>query len=298
MFFLFPVGVDYRTERLPWVTFTMMVVCTLLYIFGASIFISQLAHGDLSNDPLIDEFGLIPNQARFVTWFSYIFLHASLFHLLGNMIYLFLFGTVVEDRMGRVPFLIFFMIGGLAAAAVHIITSGPESAGIPLVGASGSISGCLGAFVILKPQTRVQFRYFFWLVLPFFNGNFTLPSWLVISLWFLKDILGLVVALFDQQSVGGIAFGAHVGGMITGLLIGAGYLALKRSSTNSEEAQSEVHSETTDDDIYLFLNEQQQGPYSKADLQRMLNSGEIGPGTFYWREGMEDWSTLQKLEKP
>lgn len=298
MFFLFPIGVDYRTERLPWVTFTIMVVCTLLYIFGASIFISQLTHGDLANDPLIDEFGLIPNQARFVTWFSYIFLHAGLFHLLGNMIYLFLFGTVVEDRVGRIPFLLFFAIGGLAAAAVHIITSSPESAGVPLVGASGSISACLGAFVILKPHTHVQFRYFFWLIVPIFNGNFTLPSWLVISLWFLKDILGLVIDLFAQQSAGGIAFGAHVGGMITGLLIGTGYRALQRSSAQRENEASKIPFNPADEDIYLFLDEQQQGPYSMADIERMLNSQEISPGTLYWREGMEDWRTLQNLDRP
>ena len=157
MFFLFPVGVDYRTDRLPIVTFSLMGICTILYVIGVGLFLEQVGRVDTLNDPLIDKFGLIPNRATPLTWVSHLFLHAGFFHLLGNMVYLFLFGAVVEDMIGRAKFIAFFFIGGLAAAAIHIILSDPASADIPMVGASGAISACLGAVVILHPRTHVQF---------------------------------------------------------------------------------------------------------------------------------------------
>jgi membrane associated rhomboid family serine protease len=236
MFFLFPVGVDYRTDRLPIVTFSLMGICTILYVIGVGLFLEQVGRVDTLNDPLIDKFGLIPNRATPLTWVSHLFLHAGFFHLLGNMVYLFLFGAVVEDMIGRAKFIAFFFIGGLAAAAIHIILSDPASADIPMVGASGAISACLGAVVILHPRTHVQFRYFFWVIIPFFFGDFTLPSWLVISFWFGKDIIGLVYETLNPSMQGGVAFGAHVGGMVAGLLICAGYRAIHGTRTSTDEA--------------------------------------------------------------
>ena len=235
MFFLFPVGVDYRTDRYPIVTFSLIGLCTILYLIGIYIFLEQVGQVDKLSDPLIDQFGLIPNRATPATWVSHMFLHAGFFHLLGNMVYLFLFGAVVEDMIGRGKFIVFFFVGGLAAAAIHIILSDPASSHIPMVGASGAISACLGAVVILHPQTHVQFRYFLWLIIPFFNGDFTLPSWLVISFWFGKDILGLVYETLNPSSQGGVAFGAHVGGMVAGLIMAIGYRAIRSSRSSSVE---------------------------------------------------------------
>ena len=226
MFFLFPVGVDYRTDRLPVITFSLMGICTLVYVIGLFLFLGQAGAVESWTDPLIDRFAMVPNDLTPITWFSHMFLHAGFFHLLGNMVYLFLFGAVVEDILGRGKFLGFFLIGGLAAAAIHIVISDSASGDIPMVGASGAISACLGAFVILQPQTHVEFRYFLWLIFPFLNGEFTLPSWLVISFWFLMDIIGLVFESLSPSQGGGVAFGAHVGGMITGLVVIGGLRSL------------------------------------------------------------------------
>lgn len=226
MFFLFPVGVDFRTNRLPVVTFSLMGLCTAIFVIGVLLFLSQSSGGDELSDPIIERFGLIPDQVTPLAWFTHMFLHAGFFHLVGNMVYLFLFGAVVEDLIGRAKFLMFFLVGGLAAAAVHIVFSSPASAHIPMVGASGAISACLGAFVVLQARTHVEFRYFIWLVIPIFKGDFTLPSYVVIAFWFISDLIGLVLDTMDPSRQAGVAFGAHVGGMVAGLVMISGHQAM------------------------------------------------------------------------
>ncbi len=292
MFFLFPVGVDYRTDRLPIVTFVIMSICVLLYLVGVVVFVEQVGQTDVLRDPLIDRFGLVPNKATTLTWFSHMFLHAGFLHLLGNMVYLFLFGAVIEDRFGRVRFALFFLIGGLIAAAVHIIFSNPSSAGIPMVGASGAISSCLGAFVVLHPQTHVQFRYFFWLIFAFLNGEFTLPSWVVISLWFLNDLIGFGMETIATHTGGGVAFAAHIGGTVAGVIIAVGYRTLR--SKNGKRSSTSDPGKTRE--IYLHHNGEKMGPFTRKEIKYMRETAVIDIDTHFWEEGMSSWKPIAKLK--
>ena len=292
MFFLFPVGVDYRTDRLPLVTFAIMSLCVLLYLIGMVLFVDQVGQTDALRDPLIDRFGLIPNKASFETWFTHMFLHAGFLHLLGNMMYLFLFGAVVEDQFGRLRFLLFFLVGGLIAAAVHIIFSNPSTAAIPMVGASGAISSCLGAFVVIHPQTHVHFRYFFWLIFPFLNGEFTLPSWLVISFWFLNDLIGFGLEILAPHKGGGVAFAAHIGGTIAGLLIAIGIRTLRWTRSSNSRTSHEGGPR----EIYLHHDGQKMGPFSRQEVEYMRDTSVIGLGTYFWEDGMNGWESISKLK--
>jgi membrane associated rhomboid family serine protease len=137
------------------------------------------------------------------------FLHGSWMHLIGNMWFLWLFGNNIEDSMGRLRFLVFYLLSGLAAALGQVITS-PSSV-IPMVGASGAISGVMGAYLILYPRVRV------YVLVPIFIifTSIALPAWVMLGYWFL---LQLVSGLLSSNDVGGVAVWAHVAGFVAGVL--------------------------------------------------------------------------------
>jgi membrane associated rhomboid family serine protease len=139
------------------------------------------------------------------------FLHGSWMHLIGNMWFLWLFGNNVEDSMGRGRFIIFYILCGLAAAFGQIIAN-PSSA-IPMVGASGAISGVMGGYLLLYPRVRV----FTILPLGFFFTTIAVPAWVMLGYWF---VLQFISGLADFGSEGGgVAFWAHIGGFVTGLVL-------------------------------------------------------------------------------
>ena len=138
------------------------------------------------------------------------FLHGSWMHLIGNMWFLWLFGNNVEDSMGRGRFVVFYLLTGLAAAAGQIITS-PSSV-IPMVGASGAISGVMGGYLILYPRVKV------YVLLPIFIffTSIALPAWMMLGYWF---FIQLFSGLLSSNEVGGVAFWAHIGGFIAGIVL-------------------------------------------------------------------------------
>ena len=140
------------------------------------------------------------------------FLHGSWMHLLGNMWFLWLFGNNVEDSMTRPRFVVFYLLSGLAAAAAQVALS-PASP-IPMVGASGAISGVMGAYLILYPRVRV----FCIVPLGFFLTSIALPAWTMLLYWFLIQFVSGVVG-GDAEGGGGVAFGAHVGGFVAGVVL-------------------------------------------------------------------------------
>jgi rhomboid family protein len=142
--------------------------------------------------------------------FTSMFLHGSWLHLLGNMWFLWLFGNNVEDSMGRLRFIIFYLLCGLAAAAGQVLTS-PESA-IPMVGASGAISGVMGGYLILYPNVRVYTL----VPIGFFITSIALPAWVMLGYWLLIQFIS---GLLSSGEVGGVAFWAHVGGFVTGMVL-------------------------------------------------------------------------------
>ena len=142
---------------------------------------------------------------------THMFLHGSWMHLLGNMWFLWLFGNNVEDSMGRLRFMIFYLLCGLAAAAGQIVTS-PASA-IPMVGASGAISGVMGAYLVLYPKVRVYTL----VPLGFFLTSMALPAWVMLGYWFLIQFVSGLVSFSGEA--GGVAFWAHVGGFVAGVVL-------------------------------------------------------------------------------
>jgi membrane associated rhomboid family serine protease len=136
------------------------------------------------------------------------FLHGSWMHLLGNMLYLWIFGNNVEDVMGHVRFIIFYVVCGVGAALTHAVID-PASA-IPMVGASGAISGILGAYLLLFPRARV-------LILAPYVGTTYVPAGVVLGLWFVMQVFSGGASLGGKG--GGVAFFAHVGGFVAGMLL-------------------------------------------------------------------------------
>ncbi len=143
---------------------------------------------------------------------THMFLHGSWMHLLGNMWFLWIFGNNVEDSMGHLRFIVFYLVCGLAAAALQVATT-PDS-GVPMVGASGAISGVMGGYVVLYPFVRV----FVLLPLGFFIPTFAMPAWTMIGYWALIQLVSAVVSLSENEP-GGVAFWAHFGGLIAGIVL-------------------------------------------------------------------------------
>ncbi|MBA3345834.1 MAG: rhomboid family intramembrane serine protease [Gemmatimonadales bacterium] len=139
------------------------------------------------------------------------FMHGGWFHLIGNMWFLWLFGNNVEDSMGRARYLLFYILAGLAAAAAQTYVN-PSSV-IPMVGASGAISGVMGAYIVLYPRVRVHML----VILGFFITRIAVPAFLMLGYWFLLQILGGLPTLSDET--GGVAFWAHAGGFAAGALL-------------------------------------------------------------------------------
>lgn len=140
------------------------------------------------------------------------FLHGSWGHLLGNALFFWVFGNNIEDSMGRLRFLVFYVICGLAAAAAHVLVD-PTSP-VPTVGASGAISGVLGAYIVLYPRVKVRT-----LIPPIFIVN--MRAWFMLGWWFLWQVIGGLPMLspVDREVSGGVAFWAHVGGFVAGVAL-------------------------------------------------------------------------------
>lgn len=149
--------------------------------------------------------------ADWVTPLTSMFLHGGWFHIIGNMWFLWVFGGNVEDAVGHVRFVVFYLLCGLAAAALQAATN-PQSV-IPMVGASGAIGGVMGAYLVQYPHARVLTM----LVLGFFIRMVWVPAWLMLGYWFLLQLLGGLPALGSDEP--GVAFAAHVGGFVAGMVL-------------------------------------------------------------------------------
>lgn len=214
MIFALPLYDDNPTEGAPVVTCVLIGLCT-----GA--FLWELPH---DQHEVLYRYGMIPavlfGSAHLVaglpavppwaTLLTSMFLHAGWFHLLGNMLFLWIFGNNVEDALGRGRYLLLYLACGIAAALVQALSS-PASQ-VPMVGASGAIAGVLGAYLLLYPRSNVH--VFLWIVI--FFRIVTVPAWILLGLWF---ALQLVSGLERQPGSPGVAFWAHVGGFACGLVL-------------------------------------------------------------------------------
>lgn len=172
-------------------------------VYGLGVIPAALL-GDASLPP---ELYLVPPTA---TVFTSMFLHGGLLHLAGNMLYLWIFADNVEDAMGHVRFVIFYLLCGIGAALAQALPN-PDST-IPMIGASGAISGVLGAYLLLYPRAQVLVL----IPLGLFSQIVHLPAMFVLGLWF---VLQLVSSAFAPTDGGGVAFGAHIGGFVVGMVL-------------------------------------------------------------------------------
>ncbi|KNG94150.1 rhomboid family intramembrane serine protease [Pseudaestuariivita atlantica] len=206
---MFPIRDHNPSGRTPFVTYALIAINVVVF----------LSYWHLMGDPraigqVYFDWALIP--ARLSSgdgWsglFTSMFLHGGFLHIAGNMLFLFIFGDNMEDEMGHLPFLLFYVIAGLGAGYLQYLSE-PFSR-IPTVGASGAIAGVMGGYLLLFPKAKVDILFIF---IVFFR-IFPIPAWIMLGLWFALQLFSGVAV---DTSAGGVAYWAHAGGFIVGLAL-------------------------------------------------------------------------------
>ena len=227
---MFPYHDENETQRTPYVTIVLIILTVLSWLFV------QGAGTPLALAQSVCELGLIPGELtaallpgtpfpmgeglvcltdpgrQYSNVVTSMFLHGSWMHLLGNMWFLWLFGNNIEDSMTRPRFVAFYLLTGLAAALAQV-SANPASQ-VPMVGASGAISGVMGAYLVLFPRVRV----FTMIPLGFFITSMALPAWMMLFYWAFLQFVGGLGSIAAEQS-GGVAFWAHIGGFVAGIVL-------------------------------------------------------------------------------
>ncbi len=215
---MIPLRDDNPTEITPVVTVATIVMCVLVFLYEISL-------PPKLNEAFVYMYGAIPavvfghaqlppelmSLPAYGTLFSSMFLHGGWMHLIGNMLYLWIFGNNIEDVMGHGKFIIFYGACGVVAALSHALID-PQST-IPMVGASGAISGVLGAYLLLYPRAQVLVL----IPIGFFSQMIHVPAAIVLGLWFVMQLLSGGMSLGHEG--GGVAFFAHIGGFIAGMAL-------------------------------------------------------------------------------
>ncbi len=210
------------TRRTPLVTLSLIGACFVVFAGELGLLASG---GQAALDAFITRWGVVPAEltaawragdylsTETATLVTSQFLHGGWFHLLGNMLYLWIFGNNVEDRFGRAGFLAFYLFGGVLAGLSQVAID-PTST-VPTIGASGSIAAILGAYFVLFPRARVTTLVF----LGFFYQLIDVPAIIVLGFWFVLQLIDGLTSLGAVQSSGGVAFYAHIGGFVVGALL-------------------------------------------------------------------------------
>ena len=210
---LLPLKDDNPTSSFPFVTIGLILA-------NGFVFYHQITLGVTEGERFISQWGAIPYQITHgeilhdaplvplpLTLFSSMFLHGGFLHLFGNMLYLWIFGNNIEDALGHFRFFFFYLVCGLLAAAVQIF-SAPEMT-VPMIGASGAIAGILGAYLLLFPRARVLTLFF----IIIFIKLIRIPAVIILGFWFVIQLLGA------QAAATNVAFFAHIGGFLSGLIL-------------------------------------------------------------------------------
>jgi len=217
---MIPLVDNVPSRRAPLVTWLIIGLNVLVFLY-------ELSLGPRAAQTFFYLFGLVPARYTHPEWAAWVglpidnywpfltslFLHSGWAHIIGNMWILYIFGDNVEDRMGHVAFLVFYLVCGFAAGLLHFLTN-PLST-VPAVGASGAIAGVLGAYFVLFPYSRIitLFPILFW---PFF---LEIPAVVYLFIWFLTQLWGGTIAGLSANQVGGVAWWAHVGGFVAGVVL-------------------------------------------------------------------------------
>ena len=224
---MFPLRDNIPTDRFPVVTVALIVLNVIVYFFLQDGRLG-LPQDGLGGDWPVPTYAAIPCEVTgrdpcvtttggpdtIVTLFTSMFMHGSILHLGGNMLFLWIFGNNVEDSMGPVKFVVFYVLGGLAADAAQILT-GPGS-DVPTIGASGAVAAVLGGYLLLFPRARVVTLVF----IVFFFTILELPAILFLGIWIIQQGLFAYFDLLQPAGgAGGVAYFAHIGGFLFGLLL-------------------------------------------------------------------------------
>jgi membrane associated rhomboid family serine protease len=207
---IFPIGDDKLKGRFfPLFSYAFIALNVLAFLY-------QLSVPEEGQNSFMQQWAAVPalltNGTGYTGLFTSMFLHGGWMHLIGNMLYLWIFADNIEAKVGNIPFVIFYLIGGVIAAAGHIIID-PNS-NIPMVGASGAISAVMGAYVVMFPQSRIKMIF-----LIFFN-IFYIPAWAFLGFWFAQQLFSGFSELGAIGEGGGVAWWAHIGGFAFGLIWG------------------------------------------------------------------------------
>ncbi len=208
---MFPLYDENRSRTKPYVTWILIIVNVIVFIW-------QFNRGLLENSYAswldIRTYGAIPNNImnvdRLYTLLTSIFMHGGISHIVGNMLYLFIFGDNIEDRFGHIKYLVIYLVFGVIAGLTHSWFSIGDDLYIPTIGASGAISGVLGAYVLLYPRARVATIIF----LGYFGRIIKIPSIFILGFWFIMQFL---YSFLDPYS--NVAYWAHIGGFIIGFIV-------------------------------------------------------------------------------
>ncbi|MDC3024518.1 rhomboid family intramembrane serine protease [Alphaproteobacteria bacterium] len=212
---MFPIKDDNPTETKPFITFILICLNILIFFY-------QMGLDENVRASLIFDYGFKPSYffsnnyqtdsqvAPLFTIFTSMFLHGGILHLLGNMLFLWIYGNNIEDSMGSIKFLIFYLLCGFAAALLQAIISIESST--PMIGASGAVSGVLSAYFLLFPKARVLTLVILFIFITFIR----VPAGILIGFWFLSQIVN---AYFTDPNSPGVAWYAHIGGFLMGLFL-------------------------------------------------------------------------------
>jgi membrane associated rhomboid family serine protease len=192
---------------------TTPVVTMGLIVLNAVIFLFEQTLTENELEAFVLAYGLLPADFAWANVVSSMFLHGGWGHFLGNMLYLWIFGDNVEDRFGHGRYLVFYLLCGAVAALGQVFINAGST--VPMIGASGAISGVLGAYIVLFPHSRVLTL----VPIVFFLQLIEVPAIILLGLWFLMQLLSGIGSLGARADIGGVAFWAHAAGFIAGLAL-------------------------------------------------------------------------------
>ena len=210
---MFPLRDSVPSRRFPFVNLTLIVINIFIFIQELRLHQAGALEGFIMAHGLVPSRFLVDPTTQWVTVFSSMFMHGGWAHVLGNMWFLYVFGDNVEDSVGHLRYLIYYLLMGIGAAAFQVAAN--PSGQLPMVGASGAIAGVLGSYIVLHPGARVD------TLVPIFIfiRVIQLPAYFFLGLWFVVQMvngLGSVSLLAERGEMGGVAWWAHAGGFITG----------------------------------------------------------------------------------
>ncbi|MBS0124598.1 rhomboid family intramembrane serine protease [Thetidibacter halocola] len=236
---MFPIRDHNPSGRVPVVTYALIAINVAVFLLTWGLEANPRAllafYADYALVP-----ALVSNGQGYSGFLTSMFLHGGLMHLAGNMLFLFIFGDNMEDEMGHLPYLGFYLACGLAAGMAQYLAE--PSSRIPMVGASGAIAGVMGGYLLLFPRARVDILLFFVVIVRIIPA----PAWIVLAAWFGMQIFG---GLATPADAGGVAYWAHAGGFVAGVALtlplwsrlgGAGFWARTRGHPPHPEARYSV----------------------------------------------------------